>query len=230
MSRAETQCQRTYHTGDEQRFEWIFGSWFDLARIPHGDFTFQFVRNLFGLLLAASLQTLFTRFDASRWRCVFWILWKQQQKSNKCQLIDVRRTRKWISLPQMRPKNSRHPNNLSSSFHGAIYRVVVEMAMDRVERTMPTNLVANTASFFQMRAFHSKRFRFSRTTLARFVFFFSVHKWIRRCFFLFIYWRTSTAWRPFYLFHFFNTNARPNFKIRQRRDDECERKKKLQCD
>lgn len=36
---------------------------------------------------------------------------------------------------------------------------------------------------------------------------------------LFIYWRTTMQWRPFYLFRFPNTNARPNFKIRQRKEE-----------
>lgn len=55
--------------------------------------------------------------------------------------------------PQSWLENFQHPNTLLFSFHVVICLVVVKMAMDRAERIMPTNSVANIVSFFMELSF-----------------------------------------------------------------------------
>lgn len=44
----------TYDTSDKEGLERIFGNILNLAWIPNGDFTFQFIGNLFGFLFSTS--------------------------------------------------------------------------------------------------------------------------------------------------------------------------------
>lgn len=73
----------TYNACHEECLEWVLGAFFDLLRIPHSDFPFQFVRHLFGFFSSASFETFLTCLNFRGWRRVFWILNKIYKHTNQ---------------------------------------------------------------------------------------------------------------------------------------------------
>lgn len=65
------------------------------------------------------------------------------KKKNFCGLV-----KHSVHLPQRNLRNCRHPNNRESFFRVEACRREANMELDHVERIMPVDLVAGTASFF----------------------------------------------------------------------------------
>lgn len=70
--------------------------------------------------------------------------------------------------PQNVTKSFQHQDSLLFSFRVVIYLVEAEMVLDRVERTMPANLVANIVSFFRYYALQFCQNSFIRTVCVEF--------------------------------------------------------------